>query len=202
MYHSLSTDHIPWLFQVPYTTVCPKNACHSLSKDQILQLVQRPNTTACPQATYHGLSKDHIPWLVQRPHTMACPQATFHGLSKDHIPTGLVQRPHTNRVCPKTTYQWGLSKECIPWLIQRLPTNHRPPSMGSPEARYQGLSICYPQRLVNRPSTEASSPQTMYQSINKRQTHRFKRKFYNFTPYNNLWSKKLVYWVLRMKKNS
>ena len=140
----------------------PSTIYHSLSKECMPQLVQRPNTTACPQATYHGLSKDHIPWLVQRPYTMACPLATFHGLSKDHIATGLVQRPHTNRACPKNVYH-GLFKGYLPIIF------HRPPSMGSPEAKYQGLSTCYPQRLVNRPSTEASSPQTMYQSINKRQ---------------------------------
>ena len=163
MYHSLSTDHIPWLFQAPYTTVCPKNACHSLSKDQILQLVHRLPTMACLKTTYHGLSKDHTPWLVHRLPSMACPKTTYQqGLSKDHIPIGFVQRPHTNRACPKSAYH-GLFKGYLLIIF------HRPPSMGSPEAKYQSLSTCYPQRLVNRPSTEASSPQTMYQSINKRQ---------------------------------
>ena len=76
MYHSLSADHIPWLFQAPYTTVCPKNACHSLSKDQILQLVHRLPTMACLKTTYHGLSKDHTPWLVHRLPSMACPKTT------------------------------------------------------------------------------------------------------------------------------
>ena len=110
IYHSLSTDHIPWLFQGPYTTVCPKNAYPSLSKDQILQ------------ATYHGLSKDHIPWLVQRPHTMTCPKTTHHGLSTGYLPW-LVQRPHSNRACPKTTYQLGLYKDHIPiGLVQRMHT--------------------------------------------------------------------------------
>ena len=163
MYHSLSADHIPWLFQAPYTTVCPKNACHSLSKDQILQLVHRLSTMACLKTTYHGLSKDHTPWLVHRLPSMACPKTTQQqGLSKDHIPKGLVQRPHTDRACPKNAYH-GLFKGYLPIIF------HRSPSMGSPEAKYQGLSICYPPRLVNRLSTEASSPQTMYQSINKRQ---------------------------------
>ena len=162
-----------------HATACPKTKYYGLH--------------ACPQATYHSLSKDHIPWLVHRLPSMACPKTTYQqGLSKDHIPIGFVQRPHTNRACPKNAYH-GLFKGYL------LVIFHRSPSMGSPEAKYQGLSICYPQRLVNRPSTEASSPQTMYQSINKR-LNRYKRKFYNFTPYNNLWSKKLVYWGLRMKK--
>ena len=152
----------------------PSTIYHSLSKECMPQLVQRPNTTACMlvhrlptiaclKTTYHGLSKDHTPWLVHRLPSMACPKTTYQqGLSKDHIPIGFVQRPHTNRACPKNAYH-GLFKGYLLIIF------HRSPSMGSPEAKYQGLSICYPQRLVNRPSTEASSPQTMYQSINKRQ---------------------------------
>ena len=132
MYHSLSTDHIPWLFQAPYTSVCPKNACHSLSKDQILQLVHRLSTMACLKTTYHGLSKDHTPWLVHRLPSMACPKTTYQqGLSKDHIPIGFVQRPHTNGACPINAYH-GLFKGYLlitghlPWVLQRPDTKACP----------------------------------------------------------------------------